>query len=387
MTTAYGESIGGVSGDMFVGALIDSGLPLRLLNAELRKLGSLQFRLAVKKKLVHGIRATHFRVDCPAHEPSRSWSQIKRLIERSKLHSDIKQCAIGIFSIIAKAEAQVHGIKPEEVHFHEVGATDSIIDIMATAIGCRQLKIDRWRFSPLPLGNGTTQSQHGPIPLPAPATLEILRGVPVIGVEITGETVTPTGAAIVKYLGESFGPMPPMKIARIAYSTGTKEWPQRPNLFRVVMGTAATSGTHETMMVIETNIDDMNPEFYDYVFERLFAAGARDVFLTNIQMKKNRPGTMLRVIGDFANRDLLAQVILTETSSIGVRCYPVERFVLRRTSGIVKTRYGNIKVKIVDEPGGTRRATPEYDELKRIAMAKKVTLKQVADEVTRNFRK
>jgi hypothetical protein len=385
MRIAYGDLIGGVSGDMFVGALIDLGLPLKKLSAELKKIPTLQFKLAVSKKTVHGIQATRFHVRPAAKEPPRSWRDIQSLIRRSKLHSEIKATGLQIFARLAEAEGKIHGVAPLTVHFHEVGATDSIVDIMAVVIGARELGIDAFHFSPIPLGRGMARSQHGPLPMPGPATLELLRGLPAKGIDIDGETVTPTGAALVSTLGQTFGVQPTMTIEKIGYGAGQKDFIDRPNLFRLVLGSSRASWKQEEMLIIETNIDDMNPEFYDYVMDRLFEAGARDVFLTPIQMKKNRPGTLLRVIAEPAKRESLANVVFRETSTIGIRYYPVTRTVLNRSTKTVKTKFGSVRVKVIDEPDGTKRATPEYDDLKRLAATRKVPLKTVYDEVMKNL--
>src|SRR3989338_87597 len=386
MRIAYGDLIGGVSGDMFVGALLDLGLPLDKLMSELKKLPGLNYRLEVTKKTVHGIRATRFRVVCGRKEPERSWSDIRYLIRQSALDPEVKEKGLKIFTRLAEAEGKIHGVAPDKVHFHEVGATDSIVDIMAAAIGCQHLKIDSFHFSRIPLGRGVTRSRHGPLPLPGPATLELLKGLPVQWVDLNGETVTPTGAAIIATLGSHFGAAPRMTIEKIGYGAGQKDFPDRPNLFRLILGADEAPGKQEEMLVMETNIDDMNPEFYDYVLDRLFAAGARDVFLSAIQTKKNRPGTLLRVIAEPSQREKLAKILFRETSTIGIRYYPVNRMILKRASKKVKTRFGKVKVKIIEEPDRTKRATPEYEDLKRIAETKKIPLKVFYDEVLRSIK-
>lgn len=386
MRIAYGDLIGGVSGDMFVGALLDAGLPLDKLKSELKKLPGLNYRLEVGKKTVHGIRATRFRVVCGKKEPERSWKEIRELIRQSGLDSAVKEIGLKIFARLAEAEGKIHGVAPDKVHFHEVGAADSIVDIMAAAIGCQELKIGSLHFSRIPLGRGVTRSRHGPLPLPGPATLELLKGLPVQWIDLAAETVTPTGAAIVATLGSHFGEAPSMTVEKIGYGAGQKEFPDRPNLFRLVLGESEASWKQEQMLVMETNIDDMNPEFYDYVLDRLFAAGARDVFLSPIQMKKNRPGTLLRVIAEPSQREKLANILFRETSTIGIRYYPVTRMILKRAAKTIKTRFGPVKVKVIEEPDGTKRATPEYEDLRRIAQAKKIPLKVLYDEVVRSFR-
>src|SRR6185503_18227838 len=236
-------------------------------------------------------------------------------------------------------------------------------------------------------GSGVTRSQHGPLPIPGPATLELLKGLPVFGVEIDAETVTPTGAALVRALGKGFGAQPAMSIARIGYGAGQKDFVTRPNLFRLVLGHTRAAWQQEEMLVIETNIDDMNPQYYDHVMERLFEAGARDVFLAPIQMKKNRPGTLLRVIAAPSDRVKLSGIIFKETSTIGIRCYPINRIILKRQTQKIKTRYGDVTIKIVAQPDGQRRASPEYDDIKRIAAAEDLPIKLLHDEVMRVFDK
>jgi pyridinium-3,5-bisthiocarboxylic acid mononucleotide nickel chelatase len=386
MKIAYGELIGGISGDMFVAALIDLGLPLGKLTAELKKVPTLKFTLKASKKSVHSVRATQFQVICPRRETPRSWPQIRGLIGRSKLSAKVKTTSIDIFTQLAQAEAKIHGVAVDKVHFHEVGATDSIVDIVAAAIGIAELRIGRLHFSRIPLGRGITRSQHGPLPAPGPATMELLKGLPSFGIDLESETVTPTGAAILKTLGCDFGDQPSMTIDKIGYGTGQKEFLNRPNLFRLMIGESAVDLQHEEMLVMETNIDDMNPQYFDHVMEHLLAAGARDVFFAPIQMKKNRPATLLTAICEIPLRDRLAAIILQETSSIGLRYYPVHRILLRRESKRVKTCYGEVTIKIVTQPDGTKRATPEYDDLKRIATAKRTTLKTIHDEVMRHLK-
>ena len=385
MKIAYGDLIGGISGDMFVAALLDLGLPLNKLSAELKKIPTLKFALKSTKKTVHSIRATQFQVIGPKNEAPRSWKQIRELIQRSKLDVAAKETSVDIFTRLAEAEAKIHGVPIDKVHFHEVGATDSIVDIVATAVGVHELGIESFYFSPIPLGRGIVRSMHGPLPAPSPATLELLKGLPVSGVDVESETVTPTGAAIMRVLGKNFGDQPAMKIEKIGYGAGQKEFVSRPNLFRIVLGAADSFSQIEEMLVIETNIDDMNPQLFDHVMERLFTAGARDVYLAPIQMKKNRPATLLSVVAEPRDREKLAGIIFAETSTIGIRCYPVSRMILKRELKKVKTRFGEVTIKFVEQPDGSKRAAPEYDDLKRIAIAKKIPLKLIHDEVARKL--
>ena len=387
MKIAYGELIGGVSGDMFVAALIDLGLPLSRLKSELRRIPTLKFELKTSRNLVHAVRATQFQVICPEREAPRSWQSIRRLIERSKLSSEVKHTGLNIFARLAEVEAKIHGVAVNKVHFHELGATDSIVDIIAVAIGIHELGIRALHFSRIPLGRGVTRSRHGSLPLPGPATLELLKGLPTFGIDLECETVTPTGAAIVGTLGSSFGAQPSMKTDKIGYGAGQKKFPHWPNLFRLSVGDQGARLIQEEMLVIETNIDDMNPQYFDRVMEQLFAGGARDVFLAPMQMKKNRPATLLTVICQPLQRDRLAEIILQETTSIGLRYYPVSRLTLKRATRKVRTRYGEVTVKIAEQPDGTRRAMPEYEDLKRIAKAMHQPLKTIHDEVIRRLEK
>ncbi len=385
MRTAYFDLVSGISGDMTVAALLDLGVPRRRLQEELEKLRGVDFRIRVGRKTVNGIRAARFQVIVGADPPRRSWSGIRRLIERSGLPAEVKSRSLDIFSNLAEAEAKIHGVAPDEVHFHEVGSVDSIVDVVAVAIGTCFLEIDEFACSAVPLGRGLTRSMHGVLPVPAPATLELLRGFPVEDAGLEAENVTPTGAAILSALVTRRGEAPAMRIERTGYGAGTLEFPDRPNVLRIVLGESGPALDRDRMMVMETQIDDMNPELYDYVLERLFAAGARDVTLSAVQMKKNRPGTLLRILAEPELREALAEVVLRETSTLGVRCYPVDRLVLRREVRKLKTRFGTLTVKVAEEPGGGKRATPEYDEARKIAASKKVPLKAVYDEVTRCF--
>jgi pyridinium-3,5-bisthiocarboxylic acid mononucleotide nickel chelatase len=387
MRIAYGDLIGGISGDMFVAALLDLGLSLEVLSRELQKLPTLKFELTVAKKNVHSIAASHFQVTPPSNEAPRSWEQIHHLIETSKLAHEVKETGLKIFHGLAEVEGKIHGVPTAEVHFHEVGATDSIVDIVAAAIGFHELKIGALHFSKVPLGRGLTQSGHGPLPVPGPATLELLKGIPVQWTGLEGETITPTGAAIMSGLATSFGEQPSMKVEKIGYGTGQKEWPDRPNLFRLILGASSESWRQEEMLVIETNIDDMNPQFFEHVMDRLFVAGARDVFFSPIQMKKNRPAVLVRVIAEPRDRDRLAKILFEETTTIGLRYHSVDRIILNRTEETIKTRFGDVKVKILQEPSGENRITPEYDELKRIAVDKNIPLHVLRDEIVKSFKK
>ena len=385
MRIAYFDLVSGISGDMTVAALLDLGVPRKRLQEELGKLAGVDFRIRVGRKTVNGIRAIRFQVTAAKGQPRRSWSGIRGLIERSRLSAEVKDRSIAVFSKLAEAEAKVHRVAPEDVHFHEVGAVDSIVDIVAAGVATCYLEIDSFACSVVPLGRGLTRSLHGVLPVPAPATLELLKGFPVEDAGLDAENVTPTGAAILSALVTEKGEAPAMRIERTGYGAGTLEFPDRPNVLRIVLGESEPALGRDRMLVMETHIDDMNPEIYDYVLECLFAAGARDVTLSPVQMKKNRPGTLLRILAEPELRDTLAGIVLRETSTLGVRCYPVDRLVLRREVRKLKTRFGTLTVKVAEEPGGGKRATPEYDEARKIAVSRKVPLQAIYDEVTSCF--
>jgi uncharacterized protein (TIGR00299 family) protein len=307
----------------------------------------------------------------------RAFRDIRAMIDGSPLNAAVKERALAIFTVLAAAEGTVHGVAADDVTFHEVGAVDSIVDIVGTAIGLVALGVDRAYVSPLPLGSGLTQSQHGVIPIPGPATLELLRGFPVRVGDGGGELVTPTGAAIVRALARPGDSMPLLQAERVGYGAGTKTWPDRPNVLRLVLGTVATPCATEEMVIVEANIDDANPELYEYVMERLFSAGARDVWLTPAQMKKNRPGTTLHVLVEPGQRDAIASIVLSETSSIGVRSFAVQRTALPRERIEVDTEYGRVAVKVARAPDGSINLAPEYDSCKLRAAERGVPLKLV----------
>ena len=385
MRIAYFDLVSGISGDMTVAALLDLGLPRRVLREELDKLTGVGFRIRVGKKMVNGIRATRFQVIPGEAQPERSWTGIRRLIEGSGLSAEVKSRGLAVFSRLAEAEAEVHGVSPDDVHFHEVGAVDSIVDVVATAVGACWLDVQRFACSVVPLGRGLVRSRHGVLPAPAPATLELLKGFPVRGTDLDRENVTPTGAAILSALASQRGETPEMRIERTGYGAGAMEFPDRPNVLRVVVGESAPALGRERMLVMETHIDDMNPEIYDYVLDRLFEAGARDVTLSPVQMKKNRPGTLLRILAEPRLREALAEIVLRETSTLGVRCHVVDRMVLPRKPLKLRTRFGTLTVKVAEDPDGRVRAAPEYDELRKVAESKRVPLKAIYDEVARCF--
>jgi uncharacterized protein (TIGR00299 family) protein len=384
MKILYFDCFSGVSGDMTLAALLDLGLPLEKLQEDLKKLGLKNYSLEVRPGSRSGIAALGLEVKVgPQEEHHRHFSDIREMITRSSLNPGVKELSLAIFQRLAEAEARVHRKKVEEVHFHEVGAVDSIVDIVGTAIGISSFQPDRIYTSELPMGWGFVNCQHGRLPLPAPATVEVLKGYPVKSVDVEGELVTPTGAAIVAVLSSKVSPFPAMRVEKIGYGMGKKEFPDRPNLLRLVMGETDEAYQADRAMVLEANIDDMNPEFYDYLMETLFQKGALDVSLSPLQMKKNRPGTLLRVIAEEKDADLLSELILQESTTLGVRTFSVARKKLPREVREVETRYGKVRVKI----SGEVRFQPEYDDCRRIAREKGVPIQEVYREAMAQYKK
>jgi pyridinium-3,5-bisthiocarboxylic acid mononucleotide nickel chelatase len=377
MKLLYFDCFSGISGDMTVAALLDLGLPEDTLRGELRKLGLGNYSLEIIPGSRSGIAALGLEVRVgPEEEHHRHLSDIRKMIEGSSLDREVKDLSLAIFQRLAEAEARVHKRDVESVHFHEVGAVDSIVDIVATAIGIRYFRPGLILSSELPMGRGFIQCQHGRLPLPAPATLEILKGYPVKSVDVEGELVTPTGAAIVATLSSQTVPFPTMTVKGIGYGMGKKEFPDRPNLLRLVLGEGSGDYQGDRAAVLECNIDDMNPEFYDYLMERLFRSGALDVSLSPLMMKKNRPGTLLRVIAEEQDAERLSELILRESTTLGVRTYNVKRKKLPREVKEVETRYGKVRVKV----SGDLRFQPEYDDCRRIALEKGVPIHEVYHE-------
>ncbi len=376
MKVAYFDAFSGLSGDMTVGALLNLGMPLDALRAELAKLPVTGYHVRQTERELSGICATKFNVDVhdPLHE--RSFRAIARMLQESPLLPAVKDSALRVFTVLAEAEGKVHGVSPDAVHFHEVGAIDSIVDIVGTAFGFHFLGIEQMYVSPLPAGKGFVPSRHGILPIPGPATMELLKGRVVRLEDGEGEMVTPTGAAIIAALAQP-SVSPVFVPSAVGYGAGEKTWSDRPNLLRVVLGTTQEDSREAQLLMLETNIDDLNPEVYEYVMERLFAAGARDVFLTPIHMKKNRPGILLQVLCDPGDREHLSTIIFTETSTLGLRSYAVARVALRRENASVTTSYGSVRVKIAHGPDGRITTAPEYEDCKRLAQEKNVPLKVV----------
>lgn len=397
MRILYFDTIAGISGDMTVGGLLALGLPFEKLREGLRSLAVDGYEIRAARREINGIWATKFDVHVAGHthhaahergpehghehrhahsHAHRRFADIRELLTKSALPAPERELALAIFHKLAVAEGKVHGVATDEVTFHEVGAIDSIVDIVGSAIGFVHFGIERAFTSTLPLGSGIVHAQHGHIPVPGPATVELLQGFATRFGDGHGELITPTGAAILATLARP-EPAPPFRVHSVGYGAGTKIFSDRPNLLRLVAGEWETATGSDELVVIETNIDDTNPELFDYVLELLFEAGARDVWLTPVQMKKNRPGVVLSVLGLPDARDRLAAIVLSETSAIGVRTYPVQRIVLARQMGEVTTEYGVVRVKIAESPDGHRNVAPEYEDCRRLAREQRVPLKLV----------
>lgn len=381
MTLAYFDCFSGISGDMTLGALVDAGLPIEVLRLELAKLNLPGYTLSSEKVRRSGLSATKVHVVLDKKEqPARHLSDIQNIINGSDLSATVKQKSLAIFQRLAEVEAKVHGTTPEKVHFHEVGAVDALVDIVGSVIGLEHLGITEIIGSPINVGSGTVHTAHGKLPVPAPATAELLTNIPLYSSSITFELTTPTGAAIISTLASSFGPLPQMKVKRVAYGAGNKDFPGQPNVLRLMIGGLLPAYDEDTSTLIETNIDDMNPQLYDQVIEKLLAQGAQDAFLTPIIMKKGRPGILLSVLCDRANSDAVLDTIFRETTSIGVRINETGRKKLLREVREIETVYGRVRVKISRRGDDIMTITPEYEDCRKLAEEKQLPLKTVMDE-------
>ncbi|MFH1217092.1 MAG: nickel pincer cofactor biosynthesis protein LarC [Pseudomonadota bacterium] len=378
MIIAYTDTFSGISGDMFLGALIDAGLPFDKLKNELAALPLDGYRITADKTAENGLSATRINISVNHDLHHRSWRTIRKLLEESGLGERIREKALDIFSKLAEAEAKVHGCAPDEVHFHEVGGVDSIIDITGAAIGIDYFGIDHLISSPLPLSHGWVQCAHGRLPLPAPAVCELVKEMDVYGVDLKQELVTPTGAAIMKSCCRGFGPFPPMRIMQVGYGAGMRKIDDgRPNLLRLVIGESFAAKEAQEVEVIETHLDDWQPEGYPYLSELLFAKGALDAAIIPIQMKKGRPGFLLRVVAEPALSWELQRIILDETSAIGLRFRKESRWTLPRQSGFIATPLGPVAVKKVTTPSGKEVLYPEYEDCRKVASEKKIPLREI----------
>ena len=377
---AFFDCFAGISGDMTLGALIDLGLPVSELEELLNLLGLAELHLTAPRITKDHLTGVHLQVDFRFRhpQPTRSYREIHALISGAPLTDGVKARSLAMFRLLGEVEARIHGQPLEEVHFHELGALDTILDIVGVAHGVEKLGITRVFCSSLPMGYGMIGAGHGRLPNPAPATLELLKGLPVYGTDLPGELVTPTGAVILKGLEASFEPCPPLLLSQVGYGAGSRELPGHPNLLRVYLGEPLTPapGRRERVLVLETHIDDMNPELYEPLMAGLLAAGALDVALAPIQMKKNRPGVALTVVAPPAAREGLLEQLFTESTTLGVRVAEVERVAARRWQERLDTPYGPLTVKVM-EYGGRRRLMPEYEACRQMAEAQGLPLLEV----------
>lgn len=389
---AFFDAFSGCSGDMTVGALLDLGVPLDALTAAIAGLGLPDVRVGSERCEVGGVPATRFVVTTIEPPGERTYATIRGLLAASPLAPGVRERALAIFAALADAEGRIHGVAPDAVHFHEVGGADAIADVVGAAFGLDALGVTAIHVGPLPLGRGMVDTRHGRLPIPAPATLELLRDFAVRVGDGEGEMVTPTGAAILRGLGAVSAPPPVFRAGRVGHGAGTRRLADRPNVLRIVLGEAAapvgrstdprTGFATDTMLVVECNIDDMSPELYEHVMTRLFAAGAVDVALVPVHMKKNRPGIIVQAIVDETHREAVTTVLLSETTTLGVRTHGVTRLKLPRRIVEVATPYGPIQVKIAGGDGTPELIAPEYESCRTAADQAKVPLRLVYEAAT-----
>ncbi len=381
MKTGYFDCFCGASGDMILGALIAAGLSPDLLRAELTKLNLLEYDLDILNVTKNGIAATRVCVKTAEQSPHRGLPEILDIINAADLPERVRCRAGDIFTRLAQAEAKVHGIPIDKVHFHEVGAVDAIVDIVGAAIGIEHLGIERIVCSPIPTGSGTVKCDHGILPIPAPATAELLRGIPLAPCDEIGELTTPTGAAVLATIADQFGSLPAMTIESCGFGAGSRDHATRPNVLRLFIGEvaphAADTADSDAVVILETNLDDATGEQIGHAFDALFAAGALDVFAAPILMKKNRPGTLLSVICSPDQANACESVLFAETPTFGIRRRECLRSKLQRTTQTVATPYGDIRIKIGRRAGDIVTASPEYDDCRKAAIAHSVPLRQV----------
>jgi uncharacterized protein (TIGR00299 family) protein len=388
MKLAYFDCFSGISGDMTLGALVDAGLPVDHLRRSLQGLQVSGWQLSAEKVWKNGMSSTYVKVQTEDQSKHRSLSAILEILQKSQLADPVRQRAAAIFTKLGEAEASVHDVPIEKIHFHEVGAVDAIVDIVGACIGFDALGIEKFACSPLNVGGGTAKMAHGILPVPAPATAKLLQGKPTYSNGVQRELVTPTGAAIIATLCDHFGPQPPMSVSSIGYGAGTADLEGQPNVLRIMVGEAAEKavpGFDEEISVIEANLDDMNPQIYGYFSDKALAAGALDVYTTPVQMKKNRPGTLLTVLCKPQDTNNLMSLIFAETTTFGVRTYQAQRRILPREHVTVATALGDVRIKLSRVNGRILHVAPEYEDCRKVAEAKNVPLQQVISEALRVY--
>jgi uncharacterized protein (TIGR00299 family) protein len=383
MKAAYFDCFSGISGDMTLGALVDAGCPLEHLRAKLAGLQVPGWEMTAEKVWKNGMTATHVCVKTEDTQTHRSLSTILGIIDQSALDAETKARASAIFTKLGEAEASVHDVPIEKIHFHEVGAVDAIVDIVGASVGFAALGIESFSCSALNVGGGTAKMAHGVLPVPAPATARLLLGKPTYSNGLQKELVTPTGAAIVATVCEHFGPQPAMKVSAIGYGAGTTDLETQPNVLRIMIGEAAgkrVEGHGGTIRVLEANLDDMSPQIFGYVMEKALAAGALDVFATPIQMKKSRPGMLVTILCAPEDEPKFQEMLFAETTTIGVRSHLVERYALDREQVRVSTRFGEVRVKVARSNGRVQQVSPEFDDCRKLAEERNVPLHDVMEQ-------
>jgi len=402
MKLAYFDCFSGISGDMTLGAVVDAGCGVEHLRADLRGLQVPGWELTAEKVWKNGMAATQVKVVTEDQSKHRSLSAILEILQKSQLAPTVGERAAAIFQKLGEAEARVHDVPLEKIHFHEVGAVDAIVDIVGACIGFHALGIEKFACSALNVGGGTAKMAHGILPVPAPATANLLQNKPTYSNGVQKELVTPTGAAIVATLCDSFGPQPAMSVSAIGYGAGTADLEGQPNVVRIMVGDEVRVGKGETkgteaeawatgfdeeIAVIEANLDDMNPQIYGYFLEKGLAAGALDVYTTPVQMKKNRPGTLLTVLCKPQDTNSLMTLIFAETTTFGVRTYRAQRRVLPREWVSVATDFGDVRMKVSRVNGRILHVAPEFEDCKKLAAEKDVPLQRVIAEAIRSYEK
>ncbi|HEX7175461.1 MAG TPA: nickel pincer cofactor biosynthesis protein LarC [Pyrinomonadaceae bacterium] len=379
MRTLYFDCFAGVSGDMTLGALVGVGADERALVEQLGLLGVGGFEVNFDRVERAGLSAVRANVRVE-HDPHnhRHLSNILKIIDASALPAGVKERAANIFQRLGEAEARVHNVPVERIHFHEVGALDAIVDVVGACIGFELLGIERFVSSPLHVGSGAVEMEHGRFPVPPPAVAELLRGAPIYSTDIVGELVTPTGAAIVSTVCKEFGPLPPMRVVGTGYGAGKREYEKFPNVLRVIVGeTEVATASDEKLLMIETNIDDASPQILGHLMETVFTRGALDCYFTPVQMKKNRPGVLVSILCRPRDREALFELLFSETTTLGARSYEVDRRALERETVRVETEYGPVDVKVGRMGGRVVGGMPEYEQCRAAATRAGVALRDV----------
>ncbi|MEA1867644.1 MAG: nickel pincer cofactor biosynthesis protein LarC [Thermodesulfobacteriota bacterium] len=383
MRQAFLDCFSGISGDMFLGALIDAGWPEEELTSLPEKLGLENTAVEVQGVKRKGIKGIQVKVSGPGFHPFRNLRDVEAILERSDLQPGIIRLSLKVFNLLAQVEAKVHDCLLEEVHFHEIGAVDTLVDIVGTISGLNHFSVGKICCSPIPVARGWIDCEHGRLPLPAPAAAELLKNVPIYWVDGEWELVTPTGGALIKVLADHFRTFPEMKVEKIGYGAGSRNIPQWANLFRIWLSEDRSSKKESIVVELRSYIDDMNPEWFEYLMERLFDAGALDVVMCPIHMKKNRPGVEITVLTTPGHEHSLSRMLFEESTTSGIRLNRCQRYILPRRNGMVPTNWGNVRAKLITRPDGRSTISPEYEACKKVARRFNVPLGAVYQAVSR----